>query len=236
VQRSSQSRTRVWALSRTFIGLEYSQFELIKIELKKQITIFCYFSELIYLIPVMDLFRKSLPLPHLDCPSQPNYCSEDTMARAHNHRLGHWLGYPVPGPPECYYHRLRGSIEFHTSSHMWILLSTYLIIMTRKHFIWLKHVNILLLKCFLRGQPLFLTELGTQPSRTVNFFEEEASYGLYDHKKMQNTKDTNILPYFEGPNVKMSTPNNLPHGIKTRDQNVLVIYMFKLIGGHIHQE
>jgi hypothetical protein len=30
----------------------------------------------------MNLFRKSLPLPSPGCSSQPNYCSEDTMACA----------------------------------------------------------------------------------------------------------------------------------------------------------
>jgi hypothetical protein len=45
------------------------------------VTIFCYSCELINLICVMDLFEHLCPFPR-GCPSQPNSCSEDTMACA----------------------------------------------------------------------------------------------------------------------------------------------------------
>jgi hypothetical protein len=52
------------SLPRTFIGLVYSQFELIKIKLQKvNYTFLLFFWELINLMSVKDLFRKSLPPP-----------------------------------------------------------------------------------------------------------------------------------------------------------------------------
>jgi hypothetical protein len=45
----------------TSVGLVYRQFELIKIKLKSKLQICCYFWELINVIFVMHLIRKSLP-------------------------------------------------------------------------------------------------------------------------------------------------------------------------------
>jgi hypothetical protein len=58
------------SLPRTCIGLVYSQFELIKIQLKKvNYIFFCHFWEPINLMSVMDLFRIFLPAP--GCQANP---------------------------------------------------------------------------------------------------------------------------------------------------------------------
>jgi hypothetical protein len=49
----------------SFIGLVYSQFELVKMEFKKVKYNFCYFGELINLMSVMDLLQKLLTPPGL---------------------------------------------------------------------------------------------------------------------------------------------------------------------------
>jgi hypothetical protein len=53
------------SLPRTFIGLAYSQFGLLKIKQKKVNYNFFYFLELINFMPVKDYFQKLLPPPPL---------------------------------------------------------------------------------------------------------------------------------------------------------------------------
>jgi hypothetical protein len=69
------------SLSCTFISLVHSQFELIKIKLKKvNYNFFVIFGSLyIHLMPVMDLSWNFAAPPLPQRPSQPNYHSEDTM-------------------------------------------------------------------------------------------------------------------------------------------------------------
>jgi hypothetical protein len=54
-----------------FIGLVYSQFEFIKIKLKKVNYDFSGGGDFINVMFVKDRFRKSLPSPHPGFPSQP---------------------------------------------------------------------------------------------------------------------------------------------------------------------
>jgi hypothetical protein len=56
-------RTRL-SFTRTFIALVYSQFEL-----KSKLQFFIIIGELINLIPVTELFRKSRPPPELPKPT-----------------------------------------------------------------------------------------------------------------------------------------------------------------------
>jgi hypothetical protein len=70
-------------LPRTFTGLTYSQFELIKIKLDCKVS-FYYFWELIYLMSVMGLFRNYLPLPRLVAQADPS-ASQNTLYLAHMH-------------------------------------------------------------------------------------------------------------------------------------------------------